>query len=118
MPELSEQSVKSLRIRQQLGREIIRKLRTEWSDEDGAAEAKATYEEQLGRITEELRKRRKERREARGEEKPPEQVMEMKPATLGAQTPKRGNGSLAEKLREELEKQGLQVEVRDAPQEE
>ena len=89
MADLSEQSLKSLQFRQQMGREILRLLRTKWRGEEGAAEAQARYEEQLEQITDEIRRRKRAAREARGEDKPPDQVIEMKVARMGAAPPRR-----------------------------
>lgn len=111
MAELSEMSLKALRIRQLLGRECVRFLRQqEMAGEPKAADAKRYYEAQTREITEEIHKRLRERREAAGKEKPPDQVAQMKVASLGAQAPSAGEGALPEELREELEKRGIFVE--------
>jgi len=118
MPELSEMSIQALRMRQKLGRFIMRKIRRDWHDEEGAAEAIAKYDGQVRRITEELRRRRIAQRERLGEEKPADKTVTMKVASLGATTPKPGsNGALVEKLRKELEKAGMQVKLMDKTQE-
>lgn len=85
MAELSEKSVSELRMRQELGRECIRILRqAERNGEEGASGAKEHYEGQLKEITEELRRRTREAREAQGIEKPPTMAIGLKPGQLGA----------------------------------
>jgi len=117
MTDLSEQSVKSLRLRQSLGRWILKLFRTELRHEYDAEKvqaAEATYREQLQAINDELRKRRQARREALGEELPEAPRVQMRPAVLGTKARnKEGNGTLADKLKQELEARDIQVEVRD-----
>jgi len=85
MAKLSDQSVKGLRMRQMLGRTVLRLLRTEWADDPRAEEVKPQYEAQLQDINDELQRRRQARREALGEELPEGPTVQMKPVTLGAQ---------------------------------
>jgi hypothetical protein len=84
MADLSGMAIGALRMRQALGREICRKLRTEWRGEEGAAEALKKYEAQTKRYTEELARRRKLAREESGEEQPPAVRVKAKAAKLGA----------------------------------
>lgn len=84
--KLCTMSPGALRARQQLGRYILRLLHTDWKDEEGAKAAQAIYEGQVRVLTEEIRRKRRERREANGEPKPPKQRAKMKPASLGAKT--------------------------------
>ena len=107
---LARQSYKSLRMRQQLGRYLIRQIRTEWRGDGDWREAKGKLEKELREITVEIRKRNKARREAAGEPEPPTQRMQMKPAKLGTKAPGGSNGALADRLREELEARGVFVE--------
>lgn len=87
--ELEGMSLKALRFRQQLGRAIIRKLRTEWADEEGADSALEKYEGQVKEIAEEIRRRTREAREEAGEETPPAQRIKAKLARLGAKADRR-----------------------------
>lgn len=96
MPTLQEQSLQSLLYRQQLAREVVRKLRTDWRDDPRAADAEVHYAGQLRTITEEIRRRRREARQARGEEKPPAVINVMNVARMGAAVPKRTEDILAQ----------------------
>lgn len=84
MADLSEMSIGALRLRRSLGREICRKLRNEWREEEGAPEALKHYEAQVKRYTEELARRRKLAREEAGAEKPPAVKVAANTARLGA----------------------------------
>jgi len=120
MTELSEQSIKTLRFRQNLGRWILKVLRREMVDEYDAQkvqEVEAIYHEQLQQVNDELQRRRRARREELGEELPESPVAKMKPAVLGTRAKSGGNGSVAERLRQELEKRGVQVEMKEDTQE-
>lgn len=89
MSDLSGMTMGALRLRQMLGRLVVKKLCAEWRDEEGAAEALEKYKAQTMRITQEIRRRIRAEREAAGGELPPTQTVRMKPATLGAQAPQR-----------------------------
>lgn len=85
MPELSEQTIGSLRWRQQLAREVMRLLR-KWNAPPDVVDH---YRAQLREITAELRQRRRAAREAEGWVKPEPQVARMKVARMGASPPRR-----------------------------
>ena len=95
MPDLSEQGLPSLRMRQQLARGVMRLLR-QWNAPQDVVDH---YRSQLKEITAELRARRRAAREAEGWVKPEPQVARMKVARMGTRVPTRKEDILAQARR-------------------
>jgi len=85
---LSDMSIDALRMRQTLGQMILRLLRTDWAEEEGAEQAFQTYREQLRRVNQALWEKIKQRREANGYQKPSPRIIHAQVGTMGA---KKGN---------------------------
>lgn len=86
---LSEMDTGSLRMRQLLGRQIVKLLRTEWADDPRAPAALEKYRGQLREITAEIRRRTRKAREAAGIKKPEPRIVKAKTAVLGAKAQRR-----------------------------
>ena len=82
--ELRDMSIHALRMRSELGEMILHLLRTSWSDEEGADEARRLYRGQLREVKKALWEKIQKRRKESGWEKPPPRVIEAKVGTMGA----------------------------------